>query len=547
MSKFTNTVKARRAAVSVKHPHMIVIAKAGCGKTSTACNGIRRMRGMSIPWEPTEQQLAIWECLARSQDAKTVVMTAFNKKMAEELQEQAPPGVQCMTLHSLGFKAVRNAFGRATLDDKERFGRLVSELTERTVDDLWENDRMLIADGGCKKLVNMVKANLIDVDRSTDDVYSDFDLLCEKYSIDLIDEQTEKDYTEEIYPLVVKLINRMKRFDGFIEFGDMIWLPVVLNLPVDKVDLLIVDEAQDMNPCQQRLVMKAGKRLMVIGDHKQAIYGFTGADIRGLQTFEEILKATPEGCESFPLNVTMRCAKSIVRACNKLVPDFYAHPNNPEGETPTVTYDTYQEKVQDGDMVVCRLNAPLVSQCLKFLAEGRKASILGRDIVEGLVSLIRRQNASDVPELARKIEDWYICEYNKEAKKKRPSESKIMNLGDKKDCILMFCEGLSQVQDVLNRIYRIFTEDPDKKAIVLSTIHKAKGLEADGVFFINTKFAPCPHPMAKTEWAQEQEQNLIYVAQSRGKTRLYFVVDGVGGQKKNAVKRPVATANAIGL
>jgi superfamily I DNA/RNA helicase len=58
---------------------------------------------------------------------------------------------------------------------------------------------------------------------------------------------------------------------------------------------------------------------------------------------------------------------------------------------------------------------------------------------------------------------------------------------------------------------------------MLSSIHKAKGLEARRVFFIRTEKAPCPHPMAKTAWAREQEQNLCYVAITRAIEELVYV------------------------
>ena len=65
--------------------------------------------------------------------------------------------------------------------------------------------------------------------------------------------------------------------------------------------------------------------------------------------------------------------------------------------------------------------------------------------------------------------------------------------------------------------------DRTKAGIRLSSIHKAKGLEADRVFFLQLPKARCPHPMAKTPWQYEQEKNLLYVAYTRAIRELIIV------------------------
>jgi len=92
-------------------------------------------------------------------------------------------------------------------------------------------------------------------------------------------------------------------------------------------------------------------------------------------------------------------------------------------------------------------------------------------------------------------------------------------------CLQAFCERAITAADVVAAIERIFTDDKNGKGIMLSSIHKAKGLEARRVFVIRTKDAPMPHPMAKTEWARKQEYNLLYVAITRAIEELIWVVD----------------------
>ncbi len=60
-----------------------------------------------------------------------------------------------------------------------------------------------------------------------------------------------------------------------------------------------------------------------------------------------------------------------------------------------------------------------------------------------------------------------------------------------------------------------------KAAIWLSTIHRAKGLEANRVFFLNP--SQVPHPKAVMDWEKVQEMNCKYVALTRAKQTLFFV------------------------
>ena len=69
------------------------------------------------------------------------------------------------------------------------------------------------------------------------------DKLCSHYEIDLNGNRSR------VYDLVPQVLDLCKDVDhdGRIDFDDMIWLPVVRNLPVFRYDLLLVDECQDLN------------------------------------------------------------------------------------------------------------------------------------------------------------------------------------------------------------------------------------------------------------------------------------------------------------
>ena len=71
------------------------------------------------------------------------------------------------------------------------------------------------------------------------------------------------------------------------------------------------------------------------------------------------------------------------------------------------------------------------------------------------------------------------------------------------------------------RIDEIFPSRSKKGGISLSTVHKAKGLEADNVYIICESLMPSQS--AKKEWEIKQEYNLMYVAYTRAKNKLGFV------------------------
>jgi superfamily I DNA/RNA helicase len=75
----------------------------------------------------------------------------------------------------------------------------------------------------------------------------------------------------------------------------------------------------------------------------------------------------------------------------------------------------------------------------------------------------------------------------------------------------------TDIADLKNKVKMIFSDKLD--GIVLSTVHKSKGLEADRVFIARPDKMPLP---TKKAWQYQQEMNLKYVAITRAKYELVF-------------------------
>ncbi len=86
--------------------------------------------------------------------------------------------------------------------------------------------------------------------------------------------------------------------------------------------------------------------------------------------------------------------------------------------------------------------------------------------------------------------------------------------------IYHFCKPTC-IADLLDTIANLFSDD--RASVWLSTVHKAKGLEAERVFVLYPD--KMPHPKAKKPWEMEQEMNGKYVALTRSKRDLFLVYE----------------------
>ena len=86
----------------------------------------------------------------------------------------------------------------------------------------------------------------------------------------------------------------------------------------DRFDFLLVDEYQDTNHAQMRIVMqlcKEKERVCAVGDDSQSIYSFRGANIDNILSFQKHFK----GAKLFKLEQNYRSTQSIVEAANSLI------------------------------------------------------------------------------------------------------------------------------------------------------------------------------------------------------------------------------------
>lgn len=523
-----------------KAPHMMIKALAGTGKTSTLIEWTKLHVGQKPTITPSDQQKAIWDCLSLTPTGASVRLVAFNKSIAEELAERMPKVdyVDATTCHSFGNRVVKSAYGYTKCSkwvDKDR----IYDSFDLPIDELKDKKAQSVM---CiEELVGMVKCNLCGWDVKSNILlpftevhkwHKIFDQLCDVYDIDC-QAQEEEIYSHTIVVLKMAL-NPAK--DKRMTFDDMVWLPVVQNLTIPKVDLVLGDEMQDFNRMQQELVMRMGHRVCVVGDENQAIYGFAGADIGGVARLESELKATSRGLQVLPMTVTRRCSKAVVREARKYVKEFEAHESNKEGQVLTRQYlpanipdqtqdpNWYAPMVEVGDRVICRSNAPLVGAAFMLIKLNKRVQILGRSIGKGLIKLIGEMKATTIPELMHNLGEWQTLSVAKEKAKRIPNETKIQGWQDRIDCIDFFCSNVTSsgpegIQQVIDKITEMFDDTEKHQTVIMSSVHKAKGLEAERVFILKPSTGRKP----KKPWQVHEERCIGWVSVTRAIDTLVYV------------------------
>lgn len=488
ISRGTDQQEALWAELVGGSANVMAEARAGSGKSSSC-------------------REAMWRVL-EAKPATAIRYAVFNKANADEFRADCPPQADVGTVHSFGFHALKRAFGSRVeknktyliLDDTTA-GKSLPRYVRKSIS-------MLAAHAKNQKLLPADLKDAGGFDRLRD-LMAHFDV--NPYGRPGL-----------VVEWAAKVLERAAEWREVVDFDDMIWLPVVhpdaVTFP--GCDQLYLDEVQDWNPTQHALIpllCRAG-RVVAVGDRYQAIYAWRGADADSVPNLEALLAAAPGGCRRLPLTITFRCPKSHVRLAQQYVSDIQAHDSNAEGVVGNVA--ELAGAVQPGDMVICPLNAPLVGAALQLIAQRRRAFVRGRALGDQLLTVVRGCGACRTTgELSAAVEAWRGRELRRLADLEGVDDL-IDSTNDRAAGLLAIVAGCQTPADVEPAIDALFSEEarPGAGAVVFSTIHRAKGLEADRVWYLDAVLrAP------KAEWEARQQRNLRYVGVTRSKSDLTFV------------------------
>lgn len=470
--------------------NLLVQSYAGTGKTTVTTTGARGMPGQ-------------------------VLLCAFGVQTRDDLKAKME-GTDTLvrTTHQLGFRVAAQRLGSKVMgDDPEAKGWKIAEEVcadpQNRKHTRWVYKAASFAKNAGLRGANIRPMLLPIIEDSGAPFDTDFQ---------------PKDMEE----LVWRCLKRAKEQKEYLDYDDMVWLPYVYNLvPKNKYAAVLVDELQDLNTPQAWLVeqlcapKKYGGRLIGVGDEYQWLYGFRGAG-GAMQRFREL------GAKELSMPVSFRCARAIVQYARQYVPMFEAAPGAPEGEVVHVPVPAGRKgqpadrafaaaKMVDprvGDAILSRTNAPLLPTAVRLLHKGMPVAIAGRDLGDALKGLIERSRAQSPIDLR----NW-ITRYKNKLEVVFKSETARATKRDQADALDAVAEISRDMFTLQQDIDRLF-QKPKGQHVLLSTVHRAKGLEWDRVWLVEPSFVdPSGEEMGSANMC------IRYVACTRAKTVLFLVGD----------------------
>lgn len=438
---------------------------------------------------------------------KRVIFLAFNTGIVNELREKVPSNIEVSTLHALGLKYLKTFYNKVKVNTYKTYN-IIKKLSEYWTD--VPDKKMYKYSKNIEELVNKIR--LKNIDPTIENVG------LEAIEMDIAVDDTIVNRAIEVLKAATEVfINNSGEVE--VDFIDMINIPVnneeVLNPDYDEV---FIDESQDLNMTQQKFIKKLIKpegRFIAVGDKNQSIYKFMGAD----ENAYERLKSSDNTIELL-LPISYRCGENIIKKANELYNVIEIPEGQHKGE---VIENGNLQNVKENDFVLCRNNKPLITVYYNFIKKGIPSYIKGKDIGRDILALIKKlKHVSSKGELRREL--LKKLETTKDSLKKKGIENvdshpQIVSLTEKIEIIDMIASKVENVEDIEKELENIFKDNGS--GVILQTIHKSKGTEADNVYIYKPDLIPSKYAVTESELIQEN--NLLFVAITRAKNKLTFI------------------------
>jgi DNA helicase II / ATP-dependent DNA helicase PcrA len=453
----------------------------------------------------------------------SVTIAAFNKRIADEIKTKISElglsgQVQADTFHALGFRSWRRAAPKVKVEGKKMF-LLADNLVPQPL-------RAFTV-----RLVSLAKQNGIGLRQYHNDAQEWMDIVDHHSMTDLLASErgaeVDQQMVEDGIGHAIRLLKESnKQCEQVIDFDDMLYAPLFFKSSVWKSEWVKVDEAQDSNIVRRMFVkemLQRNGRAVFVGDERQAINGFAGADNDAMNSLRQEFN-----CTELPLTITYRCPKLIVAEAREIVDHIEAHEDAPDGIVEDMDYEDFLKLPFDdpSEVVLCRNNAPLIAVAYNLIRRRIGCRVEGKDIGAGLLALCNKWKVRSLDALSDQLEKYREAQVKKMIDK--GNEVAAGNLEDRIDSLETIIDSLpagSTMLTLTSTIIGMFGDSNDnerQKLFTLSSIHKSKGREWPTVYLLGPQqFMPSLY--ARQEWQKLQEENLFYVAVTRSFRRLVYV------------------------
>ena len=293
--------ESQRKAVEYIDGPSLVIAGAGSGKTRVLTYKIAYLLQQGVkPW--------------------SIMALTFTNKAAREMKERIGKLVGQELAQHLYMGTFHSIFSRILRAEAQHIGftnnfTIYDESDSRslikTIVKEMGLDEKVYKPASVHSRISMAKNNLMSADNYARDK--------ELYQAD------QRAKMPRVGDIFITYVQRCQQANA-MDFDDLLTLTFKLfqehedirKKYADRFDFLLVDEYQDTNHAQMRIVMqlcKEKERVCAVGDDSQSIYSFRGANIDNILSFQSRFK----GARLFKLEQNYRSTQSIVEAANSLI------------------------------------------------------------------------------------------------------------------------------------------------------------------------------------------------------------------------------------
>lgn len=536
----------QRAAVMCPIGPVRIVAGAGTGKTRTLIH-----------------RIAYWHYMGVAPANKVLAVT-FTRKSAAELRERLNKlgirNMSAVTFHSAAltqlkeywviggqkidfpivltgrdqYLALRNAITRSLKPSSE------SKAPKRKVDAVLQRN--------VSEELTMMRSRMIDLDNyETDPKFTGPKGLISK----------------DEFVQAVRRYEDYKKSRNLIDYADVLirCVRMIENVPHvaqairSKYEHFLVDEYQDNDPVQERLLrawLGDRRSICVVGDPRQTIFSFKGADPKIMRDFS----STFQDAVSVELNQNYRSTKSIVEWANRMMRNTSASGGAKSelkslgntGWIPQIR-SYYTEKIELEQI------AKRISQLTeKASLEYRQIAVLLR-FRDDVAKMRRALALAGVPSMSPNDEFWrdvepVLNEMKRKAREGSQDSGKIClgkaledlgwagSSGDGEKELDEYEEigqvlleitnsienveslGITPLLEMYKKLETDGKDESDGNAVHVMTLHQSKGLEWEAVFIPRFVEGALPTSHAKTPETIDEERRLAYVGITRARRYL---------------------------
>jgi superfamily I DNA/RNA helicase len=332
---------------------------------------------------------------------------------------------------------------------------------------------------------------------------------------DLLDEGLIKPYIfkslyanlEKIYECTLETVKK-----GSTDFVDQIWAPLHLHdgrMEVN-VDRIIVDELQDASPATIEFLRRLNHvQMLGIGDPYQLCFGFAGAIHGNMQDFME-----SQSAKKYLLSKCFRCSDAVIEFAQQIVPDIKGTGTRKGSVEQKIFLEI--EDMRSLDMLVCGRYRPLMNVYFRCLAEGIPVNFKSRECLAKVAKEISKDLTDDFATACHVSAERLFSQAEK-LPLTLAYYNKRSSLQDQAACILETIGFINSLEELITLSHQQGT----KGGVILSTIHTAKGLEAERVCFLGSESTNGWR--LPTESQYSDPHNLAYIAITRAIDRCLVV------------------------